>query len=101
MHAYLYPHVLPQSWLLNIYQPETICNEKISKKFYQTDQGEVKEKEIDESFRKYKKSQCSVLEIKHLIMEFLQKEKGGKQIIKKITEDYFSELCGHTWNQIK
>ena len=37
MHEYLYPYVLPQSWLLNIYQQETICNEKISKKFYKTE----------------------------------------------------------------
>lgn len=49
MHAYLYPHVLPQSWLLNIYQQETICNEKISDKFYKTELEEVEEKEIDES----------------------------------------------------
>ena len=37
MHAYLYPYILPQSWLLNVYQQETVCNETISKKFYKTE----------------------------------------------------------------
>ena len=52
MHAHLHAYILPQSWLLNIYHHETICNEKISKKFYKTEsKGKVEEKEM-KMFRK-------------------------------------------------
>lgn len=40
MHAHRHAYILPQSWLLNIYWHDPICNEKVSKKFHKTEYGE-------------------------------------------------------------